>query len=127
MKTFQSNLEAELQSRQNLKNHIHDLIMDRCTQGHGRIQRGALHLYLYHRLGFIGHPGKDFAKYINKCMKEYGYRTTYLVGKRCYYGLSWKGEVDWLSPQASDIPVWMDNHQKFDFRALETNVSSLPQ
>jgi hypothetical protein len=66
-----------------------------------------------------GSPGNPFAKYITKVLTEHGYRDTYLRGKRCYYGLMWKGEErkDWNNPQALDIPVWKNNLDKFEFRS----------
>lgn len=117
MHSLQEYIEAELSNRKQLKEKILSLINDRCTTGHGRVQRGALHLYLYRKLGFHGHPGNAFAKYITKILTEEGYRDSYLIGKRCYYGLSFKGEKpeNWNKPVANDIPKWMDNIQKFEF------------
>lgn len=111
-------IDKELESRQELKEHILQIILDRCDKGHGRVQRGALNLYVYQKLGLIGHPGNYFSKFVKKVLTEAGYRESYLVGKRCYYGLSWKGEAkeNWDNPQAADIPVWLDNYAKFEFK-----------
>ena len=110
-------VEVALRNREELKSQIVSLIRERCDVGHGRVQRGALHLYLYRKLGFYGHPGNDFARYITKILTDAGFRDSYLRGARCYYGLSFKGEKKevWRKPQASDIPRWIGNHQKFCF------------
>lgn len=117
MPSFQEIIDAELRIREQLNNQILSLIQDRCDIGYGRLQRGALHLYIYNKLGFHGTPGNDFAKFITKTLVNAGYRDSYLIGKRCYCGLSWKGETkeNWNHPQAKDIPHWIEDSKRFEF------------
>ena len=116
--SIQEVIDAELNARQQLSEQILEIIQARCINGAGRVQRGALHLYVYNKLGFHGSPGNKFARFINKIMVNAGYRDSYLVGKRCYYGLSFKGESkeNWNNPTGEDIPVWSSNLEKFVFR-----------
>lgn len=116
--TMQQYIQAELSNRQEFEKQILDIIQDRCVTGSGRVQRGALHLYVYDKLGFHGQPGNKFARLINKIMINAGYRDSYLMGKRCYCGLSFKGErkENWNKPMGLDLPVWSSNVEKFMFR-----------
>ncbi len=124
MHTLQDLIQAELTLRQDLKDQVLAIVQARCESGAGRVQRGALHLYIYRQLGFHGSPGTFFAKFITKVMTEAGYRDSYLVGARCYYGLKFIGELpeNWRNPQAEDLPVWLSNQQKFGFRSEIQNV-----
>ena len=108
----------ELNNRELLEKEVLNIINDRCVTGNGRVQRGALHLYIYKKLGFYGQPGNKFAKFINKIMVNNGYRDSYLIGKRCYCGLHFKGEnkKTWNAPIGKDLPIWSSNFEKFIFQ-----------
>lgn len=99
-------LEAQLNLREQLKERILAIVSERCDTGVGRVQRGALHFYIYSKLGLKGKPGNHFHKYLSKVLEEAGYRDSYLEGVRCTCGLTWKGETkeDWRYPKAEDLP-----------------------
>ncbi len=117
-------IEAELQHRQELEEQILSIVNARCENGSGRVQRGALQLYIYRKLGFHGQPGDKFAKFINKVMINNGYRASFLSGKRCYCGLYFKGETKetWNHPISLDLPFWSSNTEKFMFKGEEKDL-----
>lgn len=118
MTLLEQSIAAELKHRQDLETQILTIVRARCETGSGRVQRGALHLYIYRQLGFHGQPGDTFAKFINKVMVNNGYRASFLSGKRCYCGLYFKGETKetWNHPVSDDIPFWSSNTEKFMFK-----------
>ena len=112
--------KAELEQRQELDQQVMDLVLERCQVGSGyRVQRGALHQYVHDKLGLIGQPNRSFAKYLNKVLVERGFRCSYLHGAKCYYGLRWKGEDNWKQPVAADLPVFVNQKEKFRLASVQ--------
>lgn len=84
-------IQQELQAREDIKNQIMDMVMEVCQDSYdGYIQRGPLQRYLWEQLGMKGRPSNQFSRFVNRILTNKGYRNSFHVGARCYYGLSWK-------------------------------------
>ena len=88
--SIQEIVQAELEARAQLSTEIMSIILLRFEPGIGHLNRGVIQDYIYESLGFHGKPGNAFARFINKIMEENGYRKSYYVGRRCYYGIKVK-------------------------------------
>lgn len=83
-------IQQEIQSRQQIKDQIFQMIFEVCNNDDGYVQRGCLQRYLWEKLEMKGRPSNQFARFLNRILLKNGYRSGFHAGMRCYYGLSWK-------------------------------------
>ena len=118
MSLYTDKAQASLQQREELKQKILKIVFERCDDNEdGRVQPGAVQLYVWHTMGFRGHVDKDFAAFVKTALWQQGYTVNSDSGHKYIKNLKWKGEKleDWRAPKAIDIPHWIDKKRKFRY------------
>ena len=115
---YQDTAQASLSQRENLKQQILRLVMERCEpHEHGRLQPGGIQTYVWHSLGFKQMVDKNFGRFVISALAGAGYTVRIEDGKHYVNGLKWKGErvANWSKPKGWDIPKWLSPKLKFRY------------
>ncbi len=92
MYSMEEMIEAELEARKRLQDLCIEILKNDFAVGKGHVGRGLLQDHIYRKLGFECEAGNFFQRYLNRLLRERGFRVGWFQGRRVVYGLQIRDE-----------------------------------